>query len=231
VKLLALDTSSIACSVALQVDEGIVERHEIRPREHTRLLLPMIRELLGNTGIAAGELDAVVLGNGPGSFIGMRIAASVAQGIAYGAGLGVVAVSSLAAVAAEVLASDTASDVVVAQDARMDQVYLGFFSRGGNDLPAPWMPERLHGQGPIEELPRAAAAGIVAAGTAWERYPALLAANRDRIGRVADTRLPRARYLLGLGQAAISDGGMIDPGALSPAYLREKVARPASESP
>jgi tRNA threonylcarbamoyladenosine biosynthesis protein TsaB len=86
-KLLALDTSSIACSVALQVDEVVTERHEEQAREHTRLLLPMIRSLMEESKIELNELDAIVLGNGPGSFIGMRIAASVAQGLAHGSGL------------------------------------------------------------------------------------------------------------------------------------------------
>lgn len=129
-KLLALDTSSVACSAALQLGETIVERHEERPREHTRILLPMVRELLAEGGISLGELDGIVLGNGPGSFIGMRIAAAVAQGLAFGAGLKVLPVSSLAAVAAEVFATGDAGEVLVAQDARMGEVYLGAFGRG-----------------------------------------------------------------------------------------------------
>ena len=77
-KILALDTSSLACSVALQIGDRVVERHAEQEREHTRLLLPMIRAVLDELRVAIGELDAIALGNGPGSFIGMRIAASVA---------------------------------------------------------------------------------------------------------------------------------------------------------
>ena len=99
-KLLALDTSSLACSVALEVDGTVIDRHEEQARAHTRLIMPMIRDQLEETSIRPEDLDAIVLGNGPGSFIGMRIAASVAQGLAHGAGLGIVPVSSLAAVAA-----------------------------------------------------------------------------------------------------------------------------------
>ncbi len=72
-RLLALDTSSIACSVAVQTDKTIVERYEEQPREHTRLLVPMIETSLDEAGITLADLDAIVLGNGPGSFIGMRI--------------------------------------------------------------------------------------------------------------------------------------------------------------
>ena len=92
--LLAIDTSSLACSVALQAGEAVIERHEEQAKEHTRLLTPMIREVLANSGMDLPQLDAIVLGNGPGSFIGMRIAASVAQGLAHGAGLSIVPVSA-----------------------------------------------------------------------------------------------------------------------------------------
>ena len=101
-KLLALDTSSIACSVALGYGDQVWARHEEQPREHTRLLVPMIHGVLEEAGVQLQDLDAIVLGNGPGSFIGMRIAASVAQGLAHGSGLGIVPVSSLACVAAAV---------------------------------------------------------------------------------------------------------------------------------
>ena len=86
-KLLAIDTSSVACTVAVSNGDAVIERHVEQPREHTRLLMPMIREVLAESEVALTDLDAIVLGNGPGSFIGMRIAASVSQGLAHGAGL------------------------------------------------------------------------------------------------------------------------------------------------
>ncbi len=133
--LLAIDTSSPACSVALQAGGDVSDRHEERDREHTRLLTPMIRDLLAEAGLSMPQLDAIVLGNGPGSFIGMRIAASVAQGLAHGAGIDIVPVSSLAAVAAEVFSASDADEVIVAQDAHMNEVYLGAFRRGADNLP------------------------------------------------------------------------------------------------
>jgi tRNA threonylcarbamoyladenosine biosynthesis protein TsaB len=89
-KLLALDTSSDACSVALDREGNVIERHVLRPKEHTRLLLPMIEEVLAEAGVAIPDLDAIVTGVGPGSFIGVRIAVSVAQGMAFAAGRRVV---------------------------------------------------------------------------------------------------------------------------------------------
>ena len=222
--LLGIDTSSLACSVALHTDAGVVERHEEQEREHTRLLVPMIRAVLAEAALAPDGVDAIVLGNGPGSFIGMRIAASVAQGLAHGSQIGIVPVSSLACVAAEVFERSDAAEVVVTQDAHMGEVYLGAFSRGDDDLPVAQFAERLHTQTAIEELDEAHADGRIAAGFGWQRYPALLAANEQQIAQRSDVLYPRARYLLPLGATALAAGAAIDPQDLVPAYLRSKVA-------
>jgi tRNA threonylcarbamoyladenosine biosynthesis protein TsaB len=223
-KLLAVDTSSVACSVALQVDSAVSERHAEQAKEHTRLLVPMIRELLHEAGLQASDLDAIVLGNGPGSFIGMRIAASVAQGLSHGSGTPIAPVSSLAAVAAEVFAATAAAEVVVTQDAHMNEVYLGAFRRGADGLPVAMFEERLHTQTPIDELDEGGADRRIAAGFGWQRYPALLAANEDRIGNTSDVLYPHARFLLPLGGAVLEGGGAIAPQDIAPAYLRSKVA-------
>ena len=223
-KLLALDTSSLACSVALQIGSEISERHEEQARQHARLLVPMIQSLLHETGVALKDLDAIVLGNGPGSFVGMRIAASVAQGLAFGSGLKIVPVSSLAAVAAQVLAMLDAAEVVVAQDAHMHEVYLGVYGRGTDGLPEPIVEESLHGQTAIKVLSNKPGVARVAAGFGWQRYPDLLATNRDKFADVIDVLHPRARHLLSLGSAALADGKAVEPQNVTPAYLRQKVA-------
>lgn len=223
-KLLAVDTSSLACSVALSVDGTVTERHAEEAKEHTRLLVPMMRELLQEAGLGSEDLDAIVLGNGPGSFIGMRIAASVAQGLAFGSATPIAPVSSLAAVAAEVFDATDAAEVIVAQDAHMNEVYLGAFRRDADGLPAAMFDERLHTQTPIDELDETGADRRVAAGFGWQRYPALLAANEDRIGNASDVLYPRARFLLPLGQAVLKGGGAVAPQDIAPAYLRSKVA-------
>jgi len=230
VNLLAIDTSSVACSVALQIGGDISERHEEQPREHTRLLVPMIQELLQESSIELADLDAIVLGNGPGSFIGMRIAASVAQGLAFGSGLNIVPVSSLAAIAAQVFCEHDAGEVVVTQDAHMSEVYLGIFGRGDNGLPDELIPERLHAQGPIAEL-RQRETIRAAAGFGWQRYPELLEANRAFLDEVIELPHPRARHLLALGAVGLDRGAAIAPQDVLPAYLRQKVAeKPAAMS-
>lgn len=219
--LLALDTSSLACAAGARFGEKLAIRHEERPREHTRILMPMLRDVLDDAGLSVGELDAVVLGNGPGSFIGMRIASSVAQGIAFGAGIPVVPVSSLAAVAAA--AGAPAETVVVTQDAHMQQVYLGIYQIGADGLPTSLMPERLQPQQEIDELRNYPDA--IAAGAGWQRYPALLDANNDRLGSVSEVLYPSAGPLLALGAAAYRAGRAIAADDVDPAYLRSKVAQ------
>lgn len=223
-KLLALDTSSIACSVALQLDDVVTERHEEQPREHTRLLIPMIRNLLEDSQVGFDDLDAIILGNGPGSFIGMRIAASVAQGLAHGSGLNIVPVSSLVAVAAQVFVDASADVVAVAQDAHMSEVYLGVFRREVDGLPKPLFPERLQGQNLITELAELEAVSCIAAGCGWQRYPELLQCNSDHLSEVSAVIYPRARHLLAAGTASLLNNGACSPVDLAPAYLREKVA-------
>jgi len=209
--------------VALRVGDEVFERHEEKPREHTRLLMPMIRGVLAEADVELPDLDAIVLGNGPGSFIGMRIAASVAQGLAHGANLNIIPVSSLAAVAAEVFDKSDVEQVAVAQDAHMHEVYLGLYSRGVGSSPKPVSDERLQACGPIQELSRGGEKFNVA-GQGWQRYPELAAANNSWIGGRSDVLFPRASYLLALSELSAA----IEPKDIQPAYLRQKVAEPPS---
>ena len=114
--LLALETATEACSAALAIDGDICERFEVAPRGHSQLILPMVDELMAEADIAIEQVDAIAFGRGPGAFTGLRIAVGVTQGIAFGADLPVVPVSSLAG-----LAQGCVSDSVLAAiDARMD---------------------------------------------------------------------------------------------------------------
>ena len=224
-KLLALETSTIACSVALARGAAVYEQHEVKPREHTRLLVPMIRRVLADAGVEAGELDAVVLGNGPGSFIGMRIAGSVAQGLAFGSRRGIVALSSLAAIAAEVFDTTAVDRVMVAQDAHMNEVYLARYARGSDDLPL------AEGETVLQPASRIDASEwqhttYAAAGAGWQRYPELLEVNAGLVPEFIEVALPRARYLLPMARAALRTAAPSDPAALVPDYVRHKVASP-----
>ena len=226
-KILALDTSSDACSVALQVDGRIAERHEEVPREHTRLLMPMIESLLREHNLALVDLDTIVLGNGPGSFIGMRIGAAVAQGMAFGAGLKIVPVSSLQAIAAEVMNKRDVSRVLVAQDARMGDVYLAAFEPDGARLPVAVGEVVLHNAS--ESVAEYLLGDTVAAGAGWVRSAELADVAQTHGLVIAEVQLPRAQFLLPVGIRAWQSGGAIPPEDLEPAYVRTQVASvPAS---
>lgn len=218
--LLALDTSSNACTVALQTGSQVTHRRSVEPRAHTRVLLPMITELLADSDIRLTDLSAIVLGNGPGSFIGMRIGASVAQGLSFGAGIDIVPVSSLAAVAAEAFAYCDAGCVVVLQDARMQEVYMGVFERDDSNGPIRIGEEQIAAVGALSIERRQYAA----AGAGWDHYPELKAANEHSISSQVAVSSPDARYLLTLGGIAFNAGERVAPARLKPAYLRAKVA-------
>lgn len=126
-KLLALETSTDACSVALHCDGELLLDHRMAAQKHAQLLLPMIDQLLADAGIALKQLDGVAFGCGPGSFTGLRIAAATAQGLAYGSQLGVIPVSSLQALALGAQRTHSATHVLSILDARMGEVYCGVY--------------------------------------------------------------------------------------------------------
>ena len=216
--LLAIETTSNACSVALQTSRGISEEHVVEPRAHTSILMPMIMRLLDSAGLCASDLVAVALGNGPGSFVGMRIGASVAQGICFAAGIGIIPVSSLAAVAAEAFAVSDADRVIVTQDARMNEAYVGVYRRGDDGLPVPESEEYLSSMRAL----RVGSTGYLAAGGGWQRYPEFTECNSHLLNGVVEIVEPRAAKVLSL--ATQQGARTISPASLLPSYLRQKVA-------
>lgn len=226
-KLLGIDTSTDACTVGVDNDGVLELRHRVEARAHTQRLIGMIEACLVASGLATNELDAVVLGNGPGSFIGMRIGASVAQGIAFAVGKPLVPVDSLAVIAAEVFATTPSVSVLVAQDARMNEVYLGRYDRRGEgdpeaaDLAAVGGIQLHPVTAPIEDEPPFAVAGA-----GWHRHPELAAALPADSPDLGEIAVPHARYLLDCGRRAAENGGCVEPAALEPAYIRQTVATP-----
>ncbi len=125
--ILALDTSTEACSAALLGENKIISRFEVKPNQHSHLLLPMIDELLAEAGLNKTQLDAIAFGCGPGSFTGLRIAASVAQGIAFAQDLPVIPISSLQTMAQAAYQAFGYKKVLVAIDAHVQSLYYGMF--------------------------------------------------------------------------------------------------------
>jgi tRNA threonylcarbamoyladenosine biosynthesis protein TsaB len=129
-KLLAIDTSTEIASIALMIDEEISCDEQDSQKTHARLLLPMIDRLMVHAGLQMNQLDGIVFGCGPGSFTGLRIACSVAKGLAYAHDLGLIPVSSLGAIAwsARKLHHDATLPVLAVLDARMHEMYWSYFA-------------------------------------------------------------------------------------------------------
>lgn len=224
-RLLALDTATECCSAALLIAGRLLSRETELPRGHAERILPMIDELLREGGTSLRELDAIAFGRGPGSFTGVRLAASIAQGLAFGSGRGVVAISDLSAVAQRVFDEDGGvTRALVCNDARMREVYWGCFERGGDGLAVARGPERV---GPPEsvELPSAwaEAAGL---GRGFAAYPGLRALNGVAVRGAWDRLLPRAVEVARLAVPELTAGRLLAPEAAVPVYLRDDVARP-----
>jgi tRNA threonylcarbamoyladenosine biosynthesis protein TsaB len=218
--LLAIDTSTECCSAALLNGESLSERGEIIGRGHAERILPMVDELLVEAGLVPAEIQGVAFGRGPGAFTGLRIAAGVAQGLAYAAGCRVVAVSSLAAVAWRVRARP-GERVLACNDARMGEVYWGVFEAAAEGLLVPCGPERVTSPDRVAaDLP---AAVQHAAGNALAAVPGL----RDRLAslglRIHDGILPTAAAVATLGLVEFAAGRSVAPAEAQPVYVRGDV--------
>jgi tRNA threonylcarbamoyladenosine biosynthesis protein TsaB len=220
-KILAIDTSTELCSVALLVDDRVELRSELTERGHADLVLPMVDELLASTRIALMDLDGIAYGRGPGAFTGLRIAAGVTQGLAFGAGRPVVPVSSLAAVAeqVEILSGDR---VLVCNDARMGEIYWGIYERSASGIVAVGpeavsAPDRV----PLDSGARHAA------GNALTRHAALAERLLGAGFKFRKETWPRADAIARLARPILADGGGLPPHEALPVYVRDDVARPS----
>lgn len=122
-KILAIETSSQACSVAINKDGDIHELYQVAPRQHNQIILPLIEELFKTHDLDFKTIDAIAFGCGPGSFTGVRIAASITQGLAVSHDLPVIPISSLLVLAQSTYREYQAENVLVCLDARMNEVY------------------------------------------------------------------------------------------------------------
>ena len=217
--LLALDTATECCSVALLTAAGVLEDHRLAPRQHAALILPMIEGLLAEAGLTRHALDVIAFGRGPGAFTGLRIAAGVAQGLALGLDLPVMPVSTLAALAQ----ASAAQRVLAALDARLGEVYFGYYTRGGDDLV---VADAADGLAPPDAiaLPTDPAWRGVGIGPGWGAYGEVLGA---RLGHHIDTVdadvQPRAGGLARLAAAAHARGEAVSAELALPVYLRDRV--------
>jgi tRNA threonylcarbamoyladenosine biosynthesis protein TsaB len=224
-RLLAIDSATESSSVALLADGRLTERHGEPGGQQSAALLPMVHALLAEAGLRLRDLDALVVGRGPGSFTGVRLAVGVAQGLALGAGLPIVPVSDLAMLAQPPVNTDVASlPVVACLDARMDEVYWCAFGRRADGLVAPLHDERLSAPDVVAPVN---AGPFVGVGAGWARHPALRERWESRLAACDVERQPQARDALTLAVPLWSAGLALAPERVLPVYLRERVASPS----
>ena len=222
-RLLAIDTATERCSVALRIDGRTIERSIELPRGHADLVLPMVEDVLKEGSLELRDLDGIAYGRGPGGFTGVRIAVGVVQGLAFGADLPTVGISNLAAVAQQV--AHEGDRILVCMDARMDQVYWSEFAlESGSEGVTSLGPERV-------DAPDAVAGGnyTVLAGTGFNAYPALAARLAQPDRRMIATALPRASEIALLAEAEFRAGRTKPAAEAEPVYVRDQVAHVKSQ--
>ena len=228
VTLLALDTATEACSVALLRGGEKTHLAQFAQREHTKHILPMVDEILAQAGITLHQVDALVFGRGPGSFTGVRIGAGIAQGLAFGAALPVIPVSNLAAMAQAAYVQYQAENVLTAIDARMNEVYFTQWqakkvrSDFGEFLD--WQPiiaeQVCSPSNVIEQVAQQHHENAVLVGTGWAAYSEL---NEASLGKATEIPFPSALYMLDLALPKWFAGETISPLEIEPIYLRNEV--------
>ncbi|ANB69484.1 MULTISPECIES: tRNA (adenosine(37)-N6)-threonylcarbamoyltransferase complex dimerization subunit type 1 TsaB [Aeromonas] len=220
-KILAVDTATEACSAALLVGDKLFSRWEEAPRDHTRKILPMVQAVLEDAGISLSDLDAIAFGRGPGSFTGVRIGISVAQGLAFGAGVPLIGISTLAAMAQGAYRLDGAEQVLTAIDARMNEVYFGRYELidGRMQLVGD---EVVSDPAALVDVRGKLAGPVTCVGTGFETYGETLSGLADELA-VSQVRFPAAEDMLPLARAAWLAGEAVPVEQATPVYLRDKV--------
>jgi len=217
VNLLALDTSTTFCSVALWLDGPILAEGVEAGQRHSELILPMVDRLLSSAGLKLSQLDAIAFGEGPGSFTGLRIACGVAQGLASGAGLPVVGIGTLLALAEAVESNEVACCI----DARIKEVYFAAYRRTGDAWTTIVAPS-LHAPGDLPALPEGEWVG---AGNGFSAYADTIAPRlRTQVRSIVPVQVPHAREIARLGARQFAASGGQPPEAALPVYIRDKVA-------
>jgi tRNA threonylcarbamoyladenosine biosynthesis protein TsaB len=242
VRILALDTATENCSAALLIEGQLRATEELILRGHAERILPMVDQLLCDAKLPLADLSAIAFGRGPGSFTGVRLAASVTQGLAQGAGLRVVPVSDLRAVAQRAFELPAAPQrVLVCNDARMHEVYWACFERASDGFAVAAGEERVgsparvtlpaHWRGASGgDCAGEAVAGLLGVGSGFSAYPELAAAMSGRLTVVSEPLLPRATEIARLAVAEVMNGRVFRPEQALPVYLRDDVARPPAGS-
>ena len=215
--ILTIDTATEACSVALQFDQTLFTRYEVCPQQHSQKILPMVDAVMKEAGASLTELDGLAFGRGPGSFTGVRIATGIIQGLALGSQLPVAGVSTLAAMAQQVINSGDVNDVAVAIDARMGEVYFAHYQNQQGIATLVGEEQVTSPEAVAEQLD---VSSMAVAGTGWQAYPVLSELLKVQSVNVS---YPYARFMLPLTEQTLNAGQGMAVDAITPEYLRNTV--------
>jgi tRNA threonylcarbamoyladenosine biosynthesis protein TsaB len=224
-RVLAVDSATEACSVALLSGHALLGRTAEAGRPQAQQMLGMVDAVLAEAGVSLPMLDGIAASIGPGAFTGVRISVAVSQGLAFGAGLRVVPVTTLEALAFD-LVRRGAAHALACLDARIKEVYWGCFSEDGERGVAAEGTARV---GAPESVTLPAAGAYRGIGRGFAAYPMLAALPGLRLDPEDRQALPDARNIARLGALRLALGEGIDPADLSPLYLRDKVALTEAE--
>ena len=218
-KLLALETATAACSTALWLNGEITQRFKIVPQKHSDIVLDLVDELLSDAGINLRNLDAITFGSGPGSFIGVRIATGVAQGIAYGIDLPVIPVSTLQALAQAAYQKINNEQVIAGWDAQMDHIYWGMYKADARKIMQAITGDHVDRPGDIQCFQ----GKWIGTGNAWPMYRSHLPSDFLFIEKEI---YPDAASIAVIADQKFKQGDILPPEKAEPTYIREKVAYP-----
>jgi len=221
-RVLALETSTEYCSVALWQDGAIVERCELAGQKHSELLIAMLDALLKDAGLGIKDMDGIAFGMGPGSFTGVRIACGAAQGLAFGASLPVAGICTLEAL----VEASGQSRVIAALDARMGEIYHAAYEKHDGV----WVEVSGPRLCKPEDAPPVTGDGWFGAGSGFAMHgEALSERYAGQLLGTDGTAVPQAAAIAVLGAAQFAQGHGADAAEALPVYLRDKVALKISE--
>lgn len=223
-KILAIDTSTEACSAALSINGSIEVLFEIAPQQHSQLILQQCDSLLADAGLKPAQLDAIAFGRGPGSFTGLRIAAGVTQGIAFGCNLPVIGISTLAAQAQQVCSQYPNHTFLSTIDARMKEIYWGTYTLSDTNTLIIKDPETV---GSANTITLQDTDKIIGLGSGWKVYEPDLSAHlaTHQISEIFPDTLPSAKEVAILACEELIKGNALPADQAIPVYLRNNIAK------
>ncbi len=235
--ILAIETATEACSAALLISDGetenIYSRFQLAPREHTKLILPMLEEVLAEANIQLKDVDAIAFGRGPGAFTGLRIAAGIAQGVALSVGKPVIPISTLAALALQTNRKENDGKTIIAGlDARMDEVYWGEFKLSSGEITAINEEQVSKAEAMLENCSQSVTIGI---GSAWDAYEQRLFPEKGPSDLSPDIEIiynafPSAEDIARLALRQLKLENTVAVADAQPVYLRNKVAEKSKKN-